>query len=279
MLRAESADEEALLSGGMKLGWELLLRTKDSVIIREGYPSSPDEAGAENGVHKFELLEELPFSSSRQRMTILVRDTWNNKICLYSKGADSKMLSLSCDEEEMAKCCVPRSADRCSPDHGSLPRRSSFMATPIEDDEDEVELERHGLLMKIANFSQVGAERAGDAQMRSKQGYRLLLVGGKYVLESELEAWERELDKAKKSMKHREEVRQRRCADSQNIEKAFVGIERDLSILGATAVEDELQDCILEDIQRLREAGITVAMATGRLRGGRCAQATRRRRR
>lgn len=102
VLRAESADEEALLSGGMKLGWELLLRTKDTVIIREGYPSSPDESG-QDGVHKFELLEELPFTSSRQRMTILVRDTWNNKICLYSKGADSKMLSLSCDEEEMVQ--------------------------------------------------------------------------------------------------------------------------------------------------------------------------------
>lgn len=81
------------------------------------------------------------------------------------------------------------------------------MATPIEDDEDEVELERHGLLQKIANFSQVVLDRATHSKTRSKQGYRLLLVGGKYVLNAELEAWERELDKAKKSMKHREEVR------------------------------------------------------------------------
>ena len=68
-------------------------------------------------------------------------------------------------------------------------------------------------------------------------------------------------------MKHREEVSVRGIVDSQNIEKAFVYIERDLSILGATAVEDELQDCIREDIQLLREAGITVAMATGRSSG------------
>ena len=46
-------------------------------------------------------------------------------------------------------------------------------------------------------------------------------------------------------MKHREEVSVRGIVDSQNIEKAFVYIERDLSILGATAVEDELQDCII----------------------------------
>lgn len=87
------------------------------------------------------------------------------------------------------------------------------------------------------------------------------------MLDSELEAWEHELDKAKKSMKHREEVSVAGFVDSQNIEKAFVYIERDLSILGATAVEDELQDCIREDIQLLREAGITVAMATGRSSG------------
>ena len=35
------------------------------------------------------------------------------------------------------------------------------MATPIEEDEDEVELERRGLLQKIASFTQVGG-RKGD---------------------------------------------------------------------------------------------------------------------
>lgn len=42
-----------------------------------------------------------------------------------------------------------------------------------------------------------------------------------------------------------------------------MGIEHNMSILGATSVEDELQDHIREDIQFLREGGITVAMATG----------------
>ena len=36
-----------------------------------------------------------------------------------------------------------------------------------------------------------------------------------------------------------------------------------MSVLGATAVEDELQDYIKEDIEILRNGGITVAMATG----------------
>ena len=39
MLRAESADEEALIVGAQKLGWQLLLRTKDSIVIQEVYPT------------------------------------------------------------------------------------------------------------------------------------------------------------------------------------------------------------------------------------------------
>ena len=41
---------------------------------------------------------------------------------------------------------------------------------------------------RIAQFS----------QERSEEGYRLLVVGGKYVTESELASWRKELDKAKK---------------------------------------------------------------------------------
>lgn len=104
VLRSESADEEALIQGGLKLGWKLLLRTKDSIVIQEGYPFLVDKTKEHNdGFHKFEILEELPFTSARQRMTIIVRDTWSNMICLYSKGADSRIVSLSCDEDVLTE--------------------------------------------------------------------------------------------------------------------------------------------------------------------------------
>lgn len=105
MLRSESADEEAIVTGAMKLGWKMLLRTKEFIVIQEGYPSLGSDAMSEEnrGIHKFEILHELTFSSSRQRMTVLVRDLWNNKICLYAKGADSKILSLSCDDDVFQK--------------------------------------------------------------------------------------------------------------------------------------------------------------------------------
>ena len=57
---------------------------------------------------------------------------------------------------------------------------------------DEVEQERTRMLRSIA------------------EGYRLLLVGGKYVTEEELAVWRKELEKAKKAMKQRDEVEERR---------------------------------------------------------------------
>lgn len=42
------------------------------------------------------------------------------------------------------------------------------------------------------------------------------------------------------------------------LNEAFEAIERDLHILGATAVEDRLQDGVPETISMLRKAGIKV---------------------
>lgn len=42
-------------------------------------------------------------------------------------------------------------------------------------------------------------------------------------------------------------------------------IERDLTIVGATAIEDRLQDGVPECIEKLIEAGINVWVLTGRM--------------
>ena len=42
-------------------------------------------------------------------------------------------------------------------------------------------------------------------------------------------------------------------------------IERDLTIIGATAIEDRLQDGVPECIEKLIEAGINVWVLTGRM--------------
>ena len=58
------------------------------------------------------------------------------------------------------------------------------------------EVERSEMLSRIAAFLKVNSER----------GYRLLLVGGKYVDEEKFAEWRVEVNKAKKAMKQRDEV-------------------------------------------------------------------------
>lgn len=155
LLRSESSDEEALISGATKLGWNLLLRTKDSLILREGVFAA---APAADRLHKFELLEELSFSSARQRMTVVVRDLWSGRLCVYSKGADSKLLSLSCD----ADCFAPRASART----GSGARNSFFGA----EEDDAAEVERAALLREIASFVQVGEPRGFEDSRGAARG-------------------------------------------------------------------------------------------------------------
>ena len=57
-------------------------------------------------------------------------------------------------------------------------------------------------------------ERAGEDQTQSEAGYRLLLVGGRYVTDAEYEVWLKEMLKAEKTMKNREEVSTPHMADA-----------------------------------------------------------------
>lgn len=57
-------------------------------------------------------------------------------------------------------------------------------------------------------------ERASEDQTQSEAGYRLLLVGGRYVTDAEYEVWLKELLKAEKTMKNREEVSTSGVADA-----------------------------------------------------------------
>lgn len=49
----------------------------------------------------------------------------------------------------------------------------------------------------------------------------------------------------------------------KQLQKLYNSLERDLTLLGATAVEDCLQDGVADTIRSLREAGIKVWVLTG----------------
>ncbi|CAJ1061028.1 phospholipid-transporting ATPase IF [Xyrichtys novacula] len=85
------------------------------------------------------------------------------------------------------------------------------------------------------------------------KGLRTLVVACRHFRPEEYIDVDRRLNAARTALQQREE----------RLQEAFSYIERDLHLLGATGVEDKLQDKVQETIEALRLAGIKVWVLTG----------------
>ncbi|BGP19449.1 hypothetical protein JCM10213_006269 [Rhodosporidiobolus nylandii] len=84
-------------------------------------------------------------------------------------------------------------------------------------------------------------------------GLRTLLISSRYLANDEFQQWSKIYDKACAAIDDREE----------EIERACELVEKDLTILGATALEDKLQVGVPEAIAQLHKAGIKLWILTG----------------
>lgn len=87
----------------------------------------------------------------------------------------------------------------------------------------------------------------------AKEGLRTLVLGMRVLTEEKCEEWLRIYSKAATSMNNRDEL----------LKQAAVFIERDLHVVGATAIEDRLQTNVPETIATLGKAGIKLWVLTG----------------
>ena len=87
----------------------------------------------------------------------------------------------------------------------------------------------------------------------SAKGYRTLFIGMKTISESDYKAWSDRLLKSELDLENKNKL----------VTQCYNDIEKDFTILGATIVEDKLQDNVPETIQDLRMAGIKIWMLTG----------------
>lgn len=94
-----------------------------------------------------------------------------------------------------------------------------------------------------------------DMEMFANTGLRTLCISYRYVDEEEYLTWSRLYDIAASAIDDREE----------EIEKANDLIEHSLLILGATALEDKLQEGVPAAIEMLHRAGIKLWILTGTL--------------
>ncbi|GMY13363.1 probable phospholipid-transporting ATPase 8 [Fagus crenata] len=192
---AESPDEAAFVIAAKELGFEFFRARQTSISLRE-----LDYETRKNVVRKYERLQVLEFSSSRKRMSVIVRNV-EKQLLLLSKGADSVMF------ERLSK--DGRHFESQTKDH-------------------------------IKKYAEAGL--------------RTMVIAYRELGEEEYELWEEEFSKAKKSVTAEHDVLVDAVADK---------IERDLILLGATAVEDKLQKGVPECIDRLAQAGIKLWVLTG----------------
>lgn len=87
----------------------------------------------------------------------------------------------------------------------------------------------------------------------SSKGFRTLFVALKIIDENEYNIWDSKLKKAELNLDNKK----------QAVKEAFEEIEEGVYLLGATIVEDKLQDEVPETIRDLRLAGIKIWMLTG----------------
>ena len=87
----------------------------------------------------------------------------------------------------------------------------------------------------------------------SAQGYRTLFIGMKVLSQYEYDTFTEQLRNANLDIEHKE----------TKLNEAYAYIERDIYLIGATIVEDKLQDKVPETIRDLRLAGIKIWMLTG----------------
>lgn len=188
LYHAASPDERALVNGALKFGYVFETRTPNTVVI--------DALGV---IKKYEILNVLEFTSTRKRMSLIVRNE-KGEIKLYCKGADTVIF------ERLAQ-------------NGQVYRDITL---------------RH-----LEDFA--------------TEGLRTLCCAVSVIPEEVYNEWKETYHKASTAMQFRE----RKVEDAANL------IENNLILLGATAIEDKLQDGVPETIAALLKADINMWVLTG----------------
>lgn len=107
--------------------------------------------------------------------------------------------------------------------------------------------------LKRGEQAQLRKSTAEHLEMFAREGLRTLCIAQKEIGEDDYNVWNKEHDLAAGSIVDRDE----------KLEKVSDAIERDLTLLGGTAIEDRLQDGVPETIALLGEAGIKLWVLTG----------------
>lgn len=107
--------------------------------------------------------------------------------------------------------------------------------------------------LKRGEQQELRRKTAEHLEMFAREGLRTLCIAQKELNEEEYQLWNQQHDIAAAAIQDRE----------NKLEVLSDAIERDLTLLGGTAIEDRLQDGVPDTIALLGEAGIKLWVLTG----------------
>jgi phospholipid-translocating ATPase len=132
------------------------------------------------------------------------------------------------------------------------------MSVIVEDSEEKIWMFCKGADSSVMPLCTEGKEYVRDETRThidsyAKVGLRTLCIASRQLTHEEYETIDQKLDEAQKAITDRE----------AQLSRVFEEVENNYQLLGATAVEDKLQDHVKETMESLREAGIKIWVLTG----------------
>ncbi|EGR30477.1 p-type ATPase, putative [Ichthyophthirius multifiliis] len=188
--QGSSPDEVCLVEAAAKYNFKFLKRTSNQIFIKVG-----------GEVLTYKLLQKIDFTSERKRMSIIIQGINDDKIIIYTKGADSFLMQ----------------------------NLSNFTS------QEQIQIVQQSL------------------QKYSQKGLRTLCLGKKEIPQKVYEDWLQQYNRSIFFVITK--IKKQQKLENQ--------IENGFELLGATAVEDKLQDGVPQTLQKLHQANIKVWMLTG----------------
>ncbi|GAB5566488.1 phospholipid-transporting ATPase IG isoform X6 [Prionailurus iriomotensis] len=248
---SSSPDEVALVEGIQRLGFTYLR-------LKENYMEILNrENGVEREWTRFELLEILSFDSVRRRMSVIVRSATGKPSLVASVGGVVVFSPANCEHPE-DRTPTHLSRVHCGGEIYLFCKGadSSIFPRVIEGKVDQIRsrVERNAVVPVQVPPNACRPSRATTPTVRNlAEGLRTLCVAYKRLIPEEYEGVCTLLQAAKVALQDRE----------KKLAEAYEQIEKDLILLGATAVEDRLQEKAADTIEALQKAGIKVWVLTG----------------
>ncbi len=110
------------------------------------------------------------------------------------------------------------------------------------------------ILERLSKENQIVEATLQHLEEYATDGLRTLCLAMREISEEEFQEWSQIFEKASTTVGGNR---------AEELDKAAEIIERDFSLLGATAIEDKLQDGVPDTIHTLQEAGIKIWVLTG----------------